>query len=70
MTSLAMLPEFLIDENGAIEDGGYTDRQKPLTIWVPNDYKEKYGDLQKKSGRKFSKHLQAVVKLAIDKVSK
>jgi len=41
---------------------------KPLTVWVPLEYKEKFDLIQAKCGRKFSKTLREIIKSAIDRV--
>lgn len=40
---------------------------KPITLWLPEDYKIRYDDLQKKSSRRFCKKLRELVLIAIDK---
>jgi hypothetical protein len=41
--------------------------RKPLTLWIPADYKEKYESLQNQSKRKFGKALREIVKISIDR---
>ena len=42
---------------------------KPVTFWIPREYKAIYDQLQLKTNRRFSKVLIEVLKGAIDKVS-
>lgn len=37
-----------------------------ITVWIPLEYKIKYDALQNKTGRKFGKLLQEVLKKSID----
>lgn len=41
--------------------------QKAVTIWLPEEYKIKYDQIQKNSGRKFCKKVREMFMLAIDK---
>lgn len=41
---------------------------RPLSIWVPAEYKKKYDELQESSGRSFGKLLKQVIMKSIDKV--
>lgn len=42
---------------------------KSITIWVPDEYKDKYDLLQARSNKVFGKKVKEIVKLAIDKVA-
>lgn len=39
----------------------------PLTLWVPQEYKDRYTLLQKASDRRFSKFLRNLFQAAIDR---
>jgi diadenosine tetraphosphate (Ap4A) HIT family hydrolase len=41
---------------------------KPVTMWIPNEYKSKYDELQEQSKKKFGKKLQELVMASIDRV--
>lgn len=41
---------------------------KPVTIWLPVDYKNKFDTLQKSTKRKFGKKIKELVIRSIDKV--
>lgn len=41
---------------------------KPLTFWLPDEYKAKYDLLQERTKRKFGKLLKEVLKRSIDRV--
>lgn len=45
-----------------------TGRGGPITVWLPNEHKAKYDELQTSSGRKFGKLLKEVLKRTIDQV--
>jgi hypothetical protein len=40
---------------------------KPITLWIPENYKLKYDELQQKSNRRFCKKLRELMLAAIDK---
>lgn len=40
-----------------------------VTIWLPEEYKEKFNQLQSRSKRRFGKKIQEMLIKAIDKVS-
>jgi predicted DNA-binding protein len=42
----------------------------PVTLWMHNDYKERYDRLQKMSGRRFSKMAREVLEALIDLAEK
>ena len=42
--------------------------KKPITFWLPEEYKVKYEMLQGMTKNKFGKLLQEVVKKSIDKI--
>lgn len=39
---------------------------KPIAVWLPPDYKNRYDRLQAAHGRRFSKHLRELIKAAIE----
>lgn len=43
--------------------------KKPITFWIPENYKIKYDDIQKKSNSTFGKKIRELVLIAIDKTS-
>lgn len=43
-------------------------KRKPITSWLPEEYKEKFDNLQKETKYKFGKDLQAMIMRAIDLV--
>lgn len=45
------------------------DLQAHISIWLPSDYKDKYDEIQARSGRGFSKYLRDLIKVAIDRVN-
>ncbi len=69
-SNLATIPEFHYEDYASEEVGGFHERRKPLTTWIPSAYKERYEELQRRTNRMFGKHLQEVIQLAIDKVDK
>jgi hypothetical protein len=42
----------------------------PITIWIDNDYKEKYRLLQKQTNRKFNRYLRETIEKMIDAAAK
>lgn len=40
--------------------------KKPITQWLPVDYKEKYDQLQSKTKSRFGKEIQKMIMKAID----
>lgn len=40
-----------------------------ITLWISNDYKAKYDQIQLESKRRFAKLLQTLVKYSIDKIT-
>lgn len=40
---------------------------KAITVWVPEEYKIKYGEIQRKSSRTFCKTLRDLILISIDK---
>lgn len=40
---------------------------KPITLWLPENYKLRYDQLQQKSSRRFCKKLREIILIAIDK---
>ncbi len=52
------------------ESGNKVKDGSPVTIWLPNEYKEAYDRIQKTSGRGFSKKLRELVLSAIDLAGK
>lgn len=57
--------DFVIDENQ--ESKGL--RRGGVNIWLPEQYKDRFKDLQVRSNRRFGKKIQELVIKAIDKVS-
>lgn len=58
-----ILEEFTSDEQikkSNLREGG------PATIWLPPEYKEKFDNLQTKSGRKFGRKIRELIIAAID----
>lgn len=48
----------------------HRENEKPLTTWVPKDYKDKYARVQDATGRKFSKTLKEIIITAIEKADR
>ncbi|OPZ23431.1 MAG: hypothetical protein BWZ03_00514 [bacterium ADurb.BinA186] len=44
--------------------------KSPISLWLPQEYKDKYDDLQAITGGKYSKFLQQAVKKLIDSAIK
>lgn len=43
---------------------------KPITVWVPENKKVLYDELQQKSSRQFGKKVRELIIMAIDKTDK
>jgi hypothetical protein len=39
---------------------------RPITIWLPAEYKAAYEQIQSRSGRRFTKKLRELIQAAID----
>ena len=64
--SIDMIVENFDVSQFVVEHG--TGRGGPITVWLPNEHKAKYDELQSTSGRKFGKLLKEVLKRTIDQV--
>lgn len=42
--------------------------RKPVTVWLPEEYKNKYGKIQEKSNSRFGKKIRELIIMAIDEV--
>lgn len=68
-----MKDELALDINKVFEDFGPLNKgnnkdelNHAITIWLTDDYKSKYDELQFKTGRKFGKILRALINKTID----
>lgn len=61
------IDDMIGDVNFEARDKTYI-KGKSITIWVPDEYKEKYDLLQSRSNKVFGKKIKEIVKFAIDKV--
>lgn len=53
-----------------MDDQAFKKSRGSLTLWISKEYKEKYETLQSKTDKRFSKALQQIFTLAIDKAEK
>lgn len=60
-----IMSDFEINEQKSASD---LSTGKPMTIWLPKEYKARYDRIQKMSRQRFSKKLREVIQAVIDKV--
>ncbi len=61
-------PEVFIELMEVLDDSVPKNDCRPITVWVPITYKEKYDLIQARSKSKFGKFLRRVIQNSIDKV--
>jgi vacuolar-type H+-ATPase subunit C/Vma6 len=64
----AVLKEFEVENLMNNYDGKYVDTHKLLSIAVPATTKDRFDELQEKTGKNFGKALQKINKAIIDKI--
>jgi hypothetical protein len=63
------LDDVLVNFDPGKQEATFHERNKPLTVWVPNETKEMYDTIQNNSGFEFSKRLREIIILAIEKTA-
>lgn len=48
-------------------NGSDHDNAKPVTFWIPQEYKSKYAEIQERTNGKLGKILKEVIKKSIDR---
>jgi hypothetical protein len=60
-------PEFFTEGFTVTDRPDYHASHRPVTVWIPIEYKAEYDNLQKRSARQFSEWMRKIFMMEIDK---